>query len=486
MKGKILPAITSTRDEDIIFYLDLTERKFNKRDLEKAISDFVRQKQPLNPTGTFGLFVFETGKTPSFTADLSGPKEIEDLIEREWKARETEESFLENGLFFCLSHIASAFIRSDAKNLRIIVISDTPSNPSNTEKSQALIDLVEKFHYFPAFIDIIRIGAEKFYPDDVKLRIITATANGGLFYVEDEKSLRDTLVQGLVKRKSLETLTPMGGARYIEPEHHAFFANMASELVTPPPGETKTCALCKDPLCPFCGDVMDAPFSCPSCGIAYHDCCAARYSVQNNIGIKYIFRCPNCTTLLKVDPESVMNIGVEDVAAPPQPPESYDTGLLQQIVGEEDKPQEEPGAEDTPENAGLSEIPRPQPQEVATSEAITPPPTPSGTAPPLTSPGPRFTPVKGTGFFRPRVPLKTPNGSAVPGTAAQKDVWRPPPETTPKTPEASSIVKPPVKPPPVDTNRRPVIRVLVCRICGHNLPQKAARCPNCGSIVTQN
>ncbi len=485
MKGKNLSAVTSVRDEDIIFYLDLTEKKFNKKDLVKAISDFVRQKQPLNPTGTYGLFVFETGKTPSFTSDLSGSKEIEDIIEKEWKAREVEESFFENGLFFCLSHIASSFIRSDAKNLRVIIISDTPSNPGTTEKTQALIELVEKFHYFPAFIDIIRIGSEKFYPDDVKLRIVTATANGALFYVEDEKGLRDTLVQGLVKRKSLETLTPVGGARYIEPEHHAFFANMASELVTPPPGENKSCGLCKGDICPFCGDAQDAPYVCPSCGLAYHDCCAARYSVQNHIGIKYIFRCPNCTTLLKVDPESVMNLGSEQDTTPP-PQEGYDTGLLQQIVGEQGQPQGTTNEEGSPINASPSEQPAPQTGEAAATAPVVTPSSPSGSSPLPTTTGPRFTPVKGPGFFRPRGPFKPPSGSQAPATGNQKETWKPPTEPVPKNFETSQTSTPPVKPPPLDVTRRPTIRVLVCRICGQSLPQRAARCPNCGGIVTQN
>ncbi len=261
---------------------------------------------------------------------------------------------------------------------------------------------------------------------------------------------------------------------------------MASELVTPPPGGTKSCSLCKEDVCPFCGDGQDAPYVCPSCGITFHDCCAARYSVQNNIGIKYIFRCPNCTTLLKVDPESVMNLGSEQVAPPP-PQESYDTGLLQQIVGEEGQPQEPTGAEGTPNNANISET-----TGLETGGAVTPEP---GATPPATSesallpatPGPRFTPVKGAGFFiRPRGPLKPPSGSQAPATGIQKDVWKPPTETIPTSPETSQNIKPPVKPPPVDAVRRPVARILVCRICGHNLPQRAARCPNCGGIVTQN
>ncbi len=258
---------------------------------------------------------------------------------------------------------------------------------------------------------------------------------------------------------------------------------MASELVTPPPGETKSCALCKEPICPFCGDVQDAPYVCPSCGMAYHDCCAARYSVQNHIGIQYIFRCPNCTTLLKVDPESVMNLGPAQVGTLP-PQEGYDTGLLQQIVGPEGQSPESTSAEGHPENLNLSEIP--QPEEIPTTAPVSTPPGPPGSPPLPTSTGPRFLPVKGPGFFRPRVPLKPPSGSPAPATAPQKDVWKPPTEVVPMTPEASQNIKPPVKPPPVDVTRRPVTRVLVCRICGQSLPQKAARCPNCGGIVTQN
>jgi len=407
--------------------------------------------------------LFEAGKTPSFTTDLSGPKEIEDLIEREWKARETEASYLENGLFFCLSHIANSFIRSDAKNLRVIVISDTPSNPRDEEKARALIELVEKFHYFPAFIDIIRIGNEKFYPDDVKLRIITATANGGLFYVENEKELRDTLVQGLVKRKTLETLTPLGGNRFIEPEHHSFFANMASNLITPPQGMVKPCDLCKGDICPFCGDSQDAPFLCPGCGIAFHDCCAARYSIQNNIGIKYIFRCPNCTMLLKVDPESVINVGAEQVTSSSFQ-EDYDKDLLQEIISEEDKQAKESGVEEPSPTANLPNITNTP--ELASSRV------PSG---------PRLAPI-GTGFFKPRGFIKPTGPPQTTINNVQKEVWTPPADST----SSSQGIKTPAKPPPLEPTRRLQTRVLVCRICGHNLPQRAARCPNCGGIVSQN
>ncbi|HMF33944.1 MAG TPA: vWA domain-containing protein [Candidatus Lokiarchaeia archaeon] len=475
------------RDEDLIFYIDIIGKKFDKRSLLKALTDFIKQKSSTNPTGSYAVFMWEAGKTPEFTTNFISGEEVAAHIEKQWKIRDTEESYFENGLFYCLSHIANEYIRTDEKNLRVIVLSDAPSNPADTEKQQALIDLVEKFKWFPTFIDIIRIGNEKFYPDDVKLRIISATANGGLFYVEDEKGLRDTLVAGLAKRKSLEVLTPLGGDRYIDDEHHAFFANMASDLITPPPSEVKPCFICHNDICPVCGDPQDVPYMCPSCASTYHDCCAARYAVNNNIGIKYIFRCPSCESLLKVSQDAVAT-AEREVSPIAQPPEAadYDKDLLQEIM-ETENPSELVPLEQAIQDAEAC-IPREEDKQPRSELPIA---EEEGSDACDTTNGPRFVPVSGTGFFKPRgLPAKKAPIVPEEESASESEVWTPPAGNQindvyssgldEEALQAKSKLKKMVakKVPPKGTPR-----VLLCKICGQTLPEKAARCPNCGSIV---
>lgn len=465
------------RDEDVIFYVDIVAKKFDKKSLVKALSDFVILKKATNPTGYYAVFMWETGKIPNFSTNFVSSEEVVAHIDRTWKVRDTEESYFENGLFYCLSYIATEYVRSDEKNLRIIVLSDSPSNPADAEKAQALIDLVEKFKWFPTFIDIIRIGSEKFYPDDVKLRIITTTANGGLFYIDEEKGLRDNLVAGLVKRKSLEVLTPLGGNRYIDDEHHAFFANMASNLVTPTSG-FKPCSLCGMDICPTCGDPSDAPFVCPSCTTSFHDCCAARYSVQHHIGIKYIFRCPNCDALLKIDPDKVAQVEQDTeipIATPTAETGTYDRDLLQEIMQEDKLVPLDQAIKDAQCNEDISGENTEQPLSTTPGECESESEQAEGAA--------RFIPVGKTVFFRPHGPaVKKHPPNAPRENEEDAEVWQPPPDVNPPR-ELSPKQGPTSKPSAKKDSYKGATRVLLCKICGQVLPPKVGRCPNCGSIV---
>jgi len=304
MKNPMKP--TKIIREKIIIYLDLSSKVIAKKNMLKNIELFVKAKFELNPHHDFSIFYFKEGGEPKIHDGLTTTKSIKKVIEYAYKERTHSANYFENGLFFCLSGIASSFL-AQAITFRIVVFSDLPSE-KNSQYMEALMNLVETVRTFPTFIDIIRIGNERLYSDDVKLRIITTLTNGGLFYVDSAKSLKDALAC-LVHNKVLPDLRPEGG-QAISKQHELYYSDLSLKLSLPPlhqKGQLK-CHLCEDNLCQYCNDENDILKTCPSCGIGLHECCSSLYSWNYNIGLKNIFRCPGCGSLIKLNEKIVYRV----------------------------------------------------------------------------------------------------------------------------------------------------------------------------------
>jgi len=296
--------------ENLIFYLDLSGSFLKKKDLIKNLTLFIDEKKKRNQNTKFNILFINKDGTPNFLEESNDNSEssLLEKFEKEWNDKERPQSFLENGLFFALSYIAEKS-RNKQSDYRIIVISDCPSSKSE-EYSEALFKLIDNVKYFPTYIDIIRIGKERFYSDDVKLRIITATTNGGLFYIEDPKELRSILFR-LVQSKNLLDLNQPDGKIEINNENKLFFENLASDLLTPEPSEEN-----EDSSCFLCNKKENSEIAieysnflkCFNCGKLFHEECLSKFAYKNNIGICYIFRCPNCEILLKLEETRVLKI----------------------------------------------------------------------------------------------------------------------------------------------------------------------------------
>ncbi|UYP46344.1 hypothetical protein NEF87_002629 [Candidatus Lokiarchaeum ossiferum] len=304
------PFSTKIIREKIIIYLDLSSKVISKKNLLKNINSFVIAKFESNPHHDFSIFYFKEGGEPVIQDGLISSKSVKQAIEIAYDERSNTSNYFENGLFFCLSGIASSFL-AQAITFRIIVFSDLPSE-KNTQYMDALMNLVETVRTFPTFIDIIRIGDERLYSDDVKLRIITTLTNGGLFYINSAKNLKEALA-GLVHNKILPDLRSEGG-QSISDQHKLYYMDLSLELNQPPIHQRLKlkCNLCEDGLCQYCNNSSDLLKTCPSCGIALHECCSALYSWNYNIGMKNIFRCPSCGSLIRLDEKTVYRVnGVE-------------------------------------------------------------------------------------------------------------------------------------------------------------------------------
>lgn len=358
--------LQSTKFEIILIYLDLISSKtIKKKELTKIIKKFIDSKKKKNPLSRFGLLFFKEGGSPEFKGDFDDTSKLIKKISNEWNSREVGESFLENGLFYCLSHIASIATEKGG-DFRVMVISDFPSN-KNDDYHEALLSVLSAVRYIPTFIDIIRIGNQRFYKDDVKLRIITNTASGGLFYAQNAKELESILV-ALTRNKRMASLNQIEGKIYIDEENKEFYENLASGLLTPEPGETEgICYLCKTKYCKDCEEEFSHFLKC-TCGALFHAAHIGKYSFENNIGLPHIFRCPSCDNMLKMDELTVLKIN----GITPQPPEEEPEELDEE---EEEEYYEEPAEPEIEQY--LEEIPK-ETETIETNNGRSMPFTPSG------------------------------------------------------------------------------------------------------------
>lgn len=437
--------MSSKKYENIIFYLDIVGDLLKKKDITKLLVNFIKIKKEKNPQTKFGIMLVNSEGSPDYLGDQTDPDPLIKKIEEEWKSRETKESFMENGLFFALSQIAGKSISLQADH-RIIVLSDLPSNKSE-EYHDALFELITNVRFLPTYIDIIRIGKERFYPDDVKLRIITSTTNGGLYYVDNSKTLWETL-ELLTQNKQLIDLNQPEGKIYINEENQKFYENLASFLLTPEAGETGICILCKKETCDGFAPEYCGFLKCYNCNSFFHEAHVAIYSFEKNIGLPHVFRCPNCDVLLKIEEERALKInGIE------KKPSNIDKLEVKENISSENTVQLQNIECNNQENQKIvQESPSTSPQTVT-----------------------KRTPPGGFGFFGPPIINSEINTNkhvnseviAEPLKTQDQQVWVPPQES--KTNELSDKKKP------------KKLTLKLCKICGFAVKISDTKCLNCGS-----
>jgi rubrerythrin len=293
--------------EDCYIYLDLTKDIIKKKDLLKSIKYYIEEKNKINIKGHYGVLLFQEEGNPIFITDKKDSEIITTAIEENWSSRSRKESYFENGLFYLFGYIAET-TRKKSKLNRVIVITDTPSD-LNDEYQEALFNIVSKIKHFPTFIDIVRLIEEetRFQKDDVKLNVLASDTKGGIFYVKDKKEFSSTLKKLVKTKQTASIFADRPDEMKISSEDYAFYNNLAKNLEKGTTGENVECDICHDETCPVCTDVSDIPMTCVDCKISYHLCCITNYTINHNIGIPHIFRCPNCDVLLKIDQNLIVS-----------------------------------------------------------------------------------------------------------------------------------------------------------------------------------
>lgn len=432
----------SVNSEEFIFYLDLSKDFIKKKNLMKSITAFEKEKEKFHSVSTYGLIMFQKKENLITIYDQPDTELISKTISDKWESREKVKSFLENGLFEVLAYIFTKS-KENRKNYRVIVLSDTPSGLSE-EYHHALYDLLLKAKFFDAFLDIIRVGDEKFFTDDVKLKVMTSETKGGVFYCNDPKLLQDILNSLMQNKNEFSVILPEEDDEFLD-EDKLFYEKLAVDLITLDPEDEEICTICNQELCPICEAHSDEIHKCFNCDAKYHLCCAAKYSIKNNIGFKHIFRCVKCDTLLKLDEEFVNLIFEEENEEPAIEDEVLEVDAESEIIVSDEIDLEdfdESIIQEETEYSGESA------ETVVTKK------------------------IKIGGFFGQEIEIKSnSNGNGISQSSGTIINMQEEGETMTKEPISITTLRPPKKK-----------TIKLCQICGETV-RNTGTCPTCGARV---
>ncbi len=429
----MLPRTEAVNSEEFIFFLDLVSNFLKKKPLIKAINSFIKEKDKYNALTSYGVLIFQKEDNPINVYDLKDAETVSNTINDAWETRELNQSYLENGLYEILAYIFRKS-REARKNYRVIIITDTPSKLSE-DYYNALYDLLIKAKKFSAFIDIIRVGDEKFYEDDVKLKVISSETHGGTFYCPNEKLLQNVLGSLIQNKKEFKVLKA-DDSEAILIEDKIFYERLAVDLISLTPEDQEICDICEQELCPICEAHSDEIHKCYNCDAKYHSCCAAKYSLAKNIGFKHVFRCLQCETLLKLDEEFVNMIYEEDLEEELADIEIQDVITENPIIEEKEQVLE-----------GVEELSVTEPES----------------APPVETKK-----VRVGGFFGKEITIGATNFKSKDLTKISQ------PDENPEKPISITNLKPPRK--------RGAATIKLCKICGATI-QNTVNCPTCGARI---
>ena len=128
----------------------------------------------------------------------------------------------------------------------------------------------------------------------------------------NDSKLFQNILGSLVQSKTEFNVIQTDENDLILEEDKAFYEKLAVDLISLDSEDKEVCDICEQELCPICEAHSDEVHKCFNCNVKYHSCCAANYSIANNIGFKHLFRCAQCDTLLKLDEEFVNLIYEEE------------------------------------------------------------------------------------------------------------------------------------------------------------------------------
>ncbi|MBN2149937.1 MAG: hypothetical protein JW839_00695 [Candidatus Lokiarchaeota archaeon] len=303
--------------EDVIFYFDLGVRGIvSKKAIVKAVQHFIKEKEKENPGSNWGVVAFKHDEdNPQFHEGLARDEEALEPFLKDNLKFVTKAHPLEQGLMLASTYLVDAYRTTRNHVLRMIVISDGPTEGSSANLVTALMDLLDTIKHFPVFIDIIRVGDERVYPDDVKLKTIAEVASGKVYYAATDDAFKD-IIETLL---SASPASPMPGVRPLE--KRAYFEGLCwSLLETGIPGAS--CLACGK------GEQSGTLLQCENCGAPYHGHCASEVALREYEAFPGIFRCKKCDCLLNTESRRIVIPSTRPAGAPAKPAKAEPVRLV--------------------------------------------------------------------------------------------------------------------------------------------------------------
>jgi hypothetical protein len=285
-------AILSMAAEDVIFYFDLGTRSttvVSKKAIVKQVNKYIKDREKEAPSSNYGIITFNQGEdNPLFQERLAKDEtELETFFQDNLKFS-TKAHPIEQGLMLASTYLIETFRIASERMLRLIVISDGPTEGSTTALFGALMDLVDSIKYFPVFIDIVRIGDQRIYPDDIRLKTITDETCGLLRYAASEDAFRKAMNE-IFSTAHRRALGPI-------PEEKRGFFEALCWLLVPVAQVSGICTVCGQDL----ANSQEELVQCDHCCAGYHAACVESRVLDGFVFFPGITRCDHCKGLVKV------------------------------------------------------------------------------------------------------------------------------------------------------------------------------------------
>lgn len=288
--------------EDCLIFYGISPDNTKLRQINNALSDFIKNKKEIDPSGRFNLIIFiqdVPNYLNNFTFDINL---ILDTLKSSNKTIVRANTAV--GITISIHLIIQNYKTVSEKLFRTLVLIDRESYMINSKKISALTNLIQHVKNLPFYIDIIGIGINDKQQSDY-LKKLANIGNGEFFEIDDIKNLQPVLIKLSKKKFSAEYLFSRYKLKMAQKETQPYYIDLADEPVVF--NERTTCSICfqKDSE----GIVM-----CPSCKTVVHKICWALWAKSSNPQIPNVFRCHNCFRLLKLDEKFVFNIQTGEVS----------------------------------------------------------------------------------------------------------------------------------------------------------------------------
>jgi len=347
----VVESVQKTRSEDTIIFSALTPGITDIGKVHNLLEDFFRLKQSIDHNDRFNIIVFTK----------TGPKYLEDFtlnadyVLNALKTLEPEmaRANLSGGIFIAATFTAEVFKKISGKVFRLIILSDAGSAKIQEEHVFFLEDLLNKVSNIPFIMDIIRINTAEEPREDLKLMRLSRRTGGNIHEIQEVYSeKRDVQEEELEKKKDIFSKLSEKTKRVasflmgdlFEPKEKAeselqdlpavleklakkkeiplgilddddkmdipelstiFFESLAANPNIAKRHEKEKCTICFT-----YARKNQVRLSCPYCNSMYHKICLAIWAKNSYISkaTPYIFRCPNCFTLLRLKQEFIEKV----------------------------------------------------------------------------------------------------------------------------------------------------------------------------------
>ena len=285
-----------TRSEDCLILFGLTPEFSKVRLVYKALGEFMKNKQSIDPSDRFNLILFQE-KGPKYLDQFTfEPSNILDTYRS--LSSKIIKANLAGGIFIATTFIIDVFKKISEKVFRLIILTDDEAHKIPSQYLPALEDLIRKVKDMPFFIDVIRIGKKDLEERD-KLLKLAKICNGEFYEIDSIREIKPPLISLSEKKRIKEAMAVTQKIRVVLRENQPFYENLADD----PP------ILDKIGTCSICFKKDDSGIvKCPSCETLAHKICWAQWSKTSNIGIPHVFRCHTCFNILRLDREFVLNV----------------------------------------------------------------------------------------------------------------------------------------------------------------------------------